>query len=431
MGKFDGKKLLVLGTSAGSVEIVKYAQSEGAYVIVTDYLPVEKSAAKQCADEIAMVSTIDVDGIFELALQKKIDGIFCGVSEANLLAMREVAERLKLPCYFTKEQWDLCQDKEQFKKLCEQFEIPVPKDYTNAIENGKIRTECIQFPIIVKPVDSCAGKGITICYNEDELENAYQYALHCSPSKNVLLEEYVIGEEFSVTYTIKEGKVSVSCSKDKLFTEDYFPVFSQFDLFIMPSKYLKKYMEKVHGKVEKLFNYIGSQYGSVTLQGVVKDGEFRFFEMCYRINGGSDYRHIEKENGINYLHMMVDYALNGQAHDFDLSKDTPFFSKYFVTFIVYAHGGIIGKMEGLEEVKLLPNIITAEYLRDVGDEIVDNKTLMQRVFRAYIANDNMENVKRTIEKIQEVIKVEDIHGNNMLYKAFDTSRLNGYGEINR
>ena len=46
MGKFNKKTLLVLGTSVGSVEIVKYARNEGAYVIVTDYLPLEKSEAK-------------------------------------------------------------------------------------------------------------------------------------------------------------------------------------------------------------------------------------------------------------------------------------------------------------------------------------------------------------------------------------------------
>ena len=46
MGKLDGKRLLMLGSSRGSVEMVKYAKSQGAYVLVTDYLPTEKSAAK-------------------------------------------------------------------------------------------------------------------------------------------------------------------------------------------------------------------------------------------------------------------------------------------------------------------------------------------------------------------------------------------------
>lgn len=423
MKKFEGKKLLVLGTSVGSVEIVQYAKLQGAYVIVTDYLPEEKSEAKKYADQCEMISTTDVKGLCDFAKKEKIDGVFCGVSEGNLLSVRKIATELNLPCYFTDVQWELCQNKNQFKKVCEKFGIPTPKDFSFAISNGKIDMEKIEFPVIIKPVDSCAGKGITICYNEEQLLNAYQYALDCSPSKTVLIEEYVVGDEFSVTYTIKDSKVSVSCSKDKLFTEDYFPVFSQFDALVMPSKHLKKYMDELHEKVEQLFKYIGTEYASVLLQGVVRDGEFKFFEMCYRINGGSDYRHIERENGINYLHMMVDYALTGKADSFDLSKDNPFFSKSFVTFIVYAHKGVIGKLEGIEKALLLPNVISAEWLRDVGDEIIDNKTLMQRVFRAYIASENIEGIKDTIREIQSNLVIEDVNGNDMRYKSFDVTRL--------
>ena len=428
MKKFEGKKLLLLGTSAGSVEMVNYAKSEGAYVIVTDYLPTEKSAAKQCADQQEMISTTDIEALCNLAKKENIDGVFCGVSEMNLLSVRKIATELNLYCYFTDEQWELCQNKEKFKKLCNQFGVPTPKDYSFAISNGEIDMKSIEFPIIVKPVDSCAGKGITICYDETQLSKAFQYALSCSESKTVLIEEYVVGDEFSVTYTIKDSQVSVSCSKDKLFTEDYHPVFSQFDVFIMPSKHLESYMKNIHKNVEKLFEHIGTEYGSVTLQGVVKNGEFKFFEMCYRINGGSDYRHIEKENGINYLHMMVDYALTGKADDFDLSKDNPFFSKHFLTFIVYAHAGVIGRLEGIETVKKLPGVISAEWLRDVGDEIIDNKTLMQRVFRAYIANSDIESIKETIKEIQRSLKIEDVDGNDMRYKPFNVERLNGYGE---
>ena len=49
--KFANKKLLILGGKPiGSCEIVEYAKSEGAYVIVTDYLSKNMSAAKRIAD---------------------------------------------------------------------------------------------------------------------------------------------------------------------------------------------------------------------------------------------------------------------------------------------------------------------------------------------------------------------------------------------
>ena len=45
------KKLLLLGSNTGSLEIAQYVRSRGDYLIVTDYYPKEKSPAKQIADE--------------------------------------------------------------------------------------------------------------------------------------------------------------------------------------------------------------------------------------------------------------------------------------------------------------------------------------------------------------------------------------------
>lgn len=45
------KKLLMLGTSKASCEMIEYAKSQGIYTIVTDYLTPEKSKAKLIADE--------------------------------------------------------------------------------------------------------------------------------------------------------------------------------------------------------------------------------------------------------------------------------------------------------------------------------------------------------------------------------------------
>ena len=54
------KKLLLLGSNTGSLEIAQYVRSRGDYLIVTDYYPKEKSPAKQIADETWDISTTDI-----------------------------------------------------------------------------------------------------------------------------------------------------------------------------------------------------------------------------------------------------------------------------------------------------------------------------------------------------------------------------------
>lgn len=40
MGNFDGKKLLLLGSNVGTLDIIRYAKENGAYAIVADNLPI-------------------------------------------------------------------------------------------------------------------------------------------------------------------------------------------------------------------------------------------------------------------------------------------------------------------------------------------------------------------------------------------------------
>ena len=148
MGKFDGKNLLILGTSVGSVEIVKYAKSEGAYVIVTDYLPIEQSEAKRYADETAMISTLDVDALYEFAKDKHVDGIFSGVSENNLLSVCEVTSRLGLPCYFTKEQWNLVENKVNFKTLCIKITFLLQNNSISMICHQHMNLKSLNFQLL-------------------------------------------------------------------------------------------------------------------------------------------------------------------------------------------------------------------------------------------------------------------------------------------
>ena len=72
MNTLKGKRLLILGGSRISCEIVKRAQEMGIYVMVTDWYPIEKSPAKQIADEAFLVSTADVDAVVQLIKDKKL-----------------------------------------------------------------------------------------------------------------------------------------------------------------------------------------------------------------------------------------------------------------------------------------------------------------------------------------------------------------------
>ena len=53
----------MLGTSTGSVQIVKYAKAAGIYTVVTDFFPVEKSEAKKYNTEESRLNYLSNQGV--------------------------------------------------------------------------------------------------------------------------------------------------------------------------------------------------------------------------------------------------------------------------------------------------------------------------------------------------------------------------------
>lgn len=411
----QGKRLLFLGAVRPLCEAVQVARTMGIYTIVIDYLP--NSPAKAYADKACLVSTTDVEAVVELCKQERVDGIFTGFTDSMLPYARKICDRLGLPFYASQDQIRMSLDKRYFKAKCLEFGVPVPGNYS--VEN----LDEIEFPVIVKPVDSSGGRGIRVCNNRQELETAYAYAMQISPGKNVLIEEYVTGDEITATYTMKDGEVSLSCLKDKLLSHDHPNITSQGDVLMCPSSYLQRFVEEVDPHIHRFLKGMGATDGTVFFQGVANRDKFALFELGYRVNGACDYRHVAAENKINFLEMMIAHALTGKMGGYELSQDNPFFSKYILTFNIWAHGGTIGAMSGLEQVLQLEHVVTAEYLHVPGDTLKDDNTLSQRAFRALISAKKVDQITDVIRKIQTLVKVTDTEGRNMCYSPFDTGRL--------
>ena len=422
--KFTGKKLLILGSSLGATSMVKYARDNDCYVIVTDYLPKNQSPAKQIADESIDISTQDFDALEKFARKRNIDGIFCGVSELNLLAVRELCNRLNLPCYFTNEQWQLCQQKRKFKHLCLENNVPTPIEYL-IDPNTLLGIKTIKYPVIVKPVDGSAAKGITICRNEKDLISAIPYALSESNSHEIIVEEYVVGTEFTAVYTIADGNIVLSCLRDRFPTLDHANVTAQFDASISPSLYYQRYMESVHPYIINLLKSIKMNNGCVFFQGIVNKKRIVVFVCGLRMNALLDFYNISAATGENYMEMLINFALTGNmgssTKDYDNKN-----AGYWCIFNMSCHEGKIALLAGNELCMALPNVVYCQFLLPVGKEVIETNSMAQSVFRAFINAPSLEELQNTITCIQKYINVCDSYGNSMLFLPFDINRLNNY-----
>lgn len=416
-----GKKLLILGGKpAGTPDIVRIAQRLGVYTIVTDNLAPECSPAKLIADEVWDISTADVDTLSRKAKEHGVDGVFFGVHEFNLMRAKEICEQCGFPFYATDEQLLLNFDKEYFKKMCRNAGICVPASYDAASEES---LSSVVYPVIVKPRDGSGGRGITICHDRSELDAAISFAYEYSASKQAVIEEYVVGREITAVYTLKDGEISLSCFRDRYPTEEKELVTAQYDLSLIPSRYTKLFLDIAHPNFVQLFKNVKAQNGCVFFQGIANENKITFFECGYRPNALCDYHNIVQLNGINYLEMMIVYALTGRMDPYELSMDNPMPDSYSGIFNLTARAGVIARLEGVETVRELEHVISADYLHVVGDRITDNTALSQSVFRAHIFGKTREELEDVIHSIQKLVIVEDEQGSSMLFRPFDTGRL--------
>ena len=186
-----GKKLLVLGGTAASLDVVKQARLLGVYTIVTDDQPTEKRVSKQIADETAMVSTTDIEGLTALVRERRIDGVFCGPSEFNIQNMIKLCEAASLRCYASSEIWERCGNKDVFKQYCRKFGVDCTPEYEVDENTAKEVLQTLEYPLIVKPVDGSSSAGITTCSDWTMVPAACVKARKASKRGKIIVEKFI------------------------------------------------------------------------------------------------------------------------------------------------------------------------------------------------------------------------------------------------
>lgn len=427
MERFHNKVLLVLGTNVGSIDIVKYARANGAYVIVTDNLPPALSPAKGYANEYADISTADIEALKKLIIEKKVSGVLAGVSEFNLLKAMELCDYFNFPFYCNRHQWELIEHKDMFRQLCINFGVPCPKTYYIGNHLTLDIIKGIKFPVILKPVDCGASVGVSICNTRKELTCAEQCAIKESSEGKIIVEEFFEGIEFTAHYTISNGKATLSCIDNR------YPVavnsgnvttipIARF----YPSSLLNEYLDQVNDSMIRLCESINLNTGVIFIQGLYnkRRNKFAIFEAGLRCAGEAPYRIIEKINGNNFMNSIVDYALLGKSDSINPTKEDPTMKgKICGVVSLVSKGGIVGKISGIEDVmKHLKSVYDYECRYAVGSKVPNGNTLRQIMIRFVLINDTTQKMIEDIKYINNHVAVLDNDGHNMCM-YFDPQRL--------
>ena len=421
-----GKKLLVLGGTSATTDLVRLAKSMGVYTIVADYLPTGPS--KEIADASVCISTTDYEGLIALIQAEKVDGVFCGPSEFNIRNLIRLCAQAKLPCYTTMDIWDRCANKDEFKQFCMNFDVDCPRRYNVDHTSSEEALDAIDYPVIVKPVDGNSSHGITVCMDKSTMRDACRHALDNSTCKRIIVEKYIDngGELFGARYIIRDGEAFPYLLIDTYVADpiERKSLISHFTF--TPSKYSDYYMQNMDAQVRKLLKGMGIQNGTAFFQALPYNGKIYFHEMGYRLSGGMLFKFTEPLMGVNDMKMMIRYALGGPICTPEEEKllDVTCGGKFGAQLMIPLSVGTIASVEGLEQAKAIACVKDFIQYHHVGSTITDSHigTLGQHFGRFTLIADSAEELYAAVDTINSLLFVRDPEGNTLNSLTFDLSR---------
>ena len=415
----SGKKLLVLGGSATSVEIIEAARNLGVYTIVTDWYDTKRSPAKLVADEYWDISILDYDTLCKEIARHGVNGILTGFTDSYLLPYQRLCELTGLPCYATKEVFELTMDKARFKQLCRENDIPVIPEYTLETFDPQLISE--DNKVIVKPVDNSGSRGVILCERPEQFQDCLQFALSYSEKKEVVIEKYMEMDSISLSYTIQDGEVSLSTTDDRL-VHKAANGSSVTRIGIYPSKYTDLYFREIDGKMRAMYKKAGLRNGVLAVQFFVEDGHFYVMEMGHRLSGGQHYTYTLKENGISALDCLIHFALTGRMADYSIAeKENACFKHVYCHLFLLGKEAKIARVSGFDYLQSMPECMGVSLMKNVGDKIGPDGTAAQKVVGMHMALGSREDLPVVLEKVYEHFHMYDEQGNELILKITDLS----------
>lgn len=411
---FTGKKLLILGGGATSKDIVNAAKRLGVYTIVTDWYDTNRSPAKLIADEYWNEEIFKPDLLAQLIKKHHIDGVITGFTDSYLLQYQRLCELSGLPCYATKEVFEITLDKALFKKLCMENDVPVIPQYN--VADFDPTTISNTNKIIIKPVDNSGSRGVIVCKTSEDFQRCLDFALSYSQKKEVIIEKYMDMDSWAASYTIQDGEISLSTLNDRLEHKSS-ETAAITTAGIYPSKYLDLYLEKMDEKMKRMYKAMGVTNGVLSVQGFVDGQNFYVMEMGYRLTGGQHYIFSKYENGISALDQLIHFALTGRMADFKIAeKDNPRFKDLCLNLCILGKSDKIARIEGQEYVEHLPEVIHSAFLKQIGDQIGMDGTTSQKIANLHLVLKNRDDLDRVICDIQDKFHVYNDSSEDLVLK---------------
>lgn len=406
----DQKRIMIIGGRWSPEPFVQAAKQLNCWVLTTHYDPHLKNILG--ADEVYFVHPRNLVILFDLFIKHQINAVVHDGDDNALIAAGILCKKFDLPGP-QQSSVAFSTNKGGLRTFCDRLKIPQPKFFIGTtirdLRNGIDHIG--GFPVVIKPIDSQWGQGITKIENETEIHDALTNALEHSIAERFIVEKFVEGtvvvvEGYSFTPT-NHTVLAVSSKrirdKKRLLTAE----------LVYPAESEEVLQNKAVVLHQKLIKALGYNFGFSHSEFVAGlNGEVLLLESANR--GAAFFissRILPALTEIKLLDFYIKSAIGISSREFPLNIPQQKVVALFSTF--QFKKGKIKKIIGLKDAQSLPGVLALDLFHREGEYIYDSQR------HGYMAI-TLETMRETRAREQEIRSLVSLtYQNNFLRTVKD------------
>lgn len=283
------KSIIMVCGGVQEAAAVPRLKALGYRVIVIDRNP--QAAAFAEADIAVNLDARDVQSLIAWVLLYKkelsIRGIFTLTNQAPTVALVAAATGLpSLPV----ETVMRCDNKLLMKQIFRACDLPTAEfAQVSSVEEARVAYEHLSTgTAYLKAADGFGGKGVRLVRTDRELESAYASIAGFSKFPLLILEESVSGIHIDAQGIIHGGRFHRAGAADSYFSnaEEEFKTYNPVEVLnVSPPQHPPEVLDAVYDLLEVAAQKLGVDWGAVSGDFILSDGELKIVEIAPRLHG--------------------------------------------------------------------------------------------------------------------------------------------------
>lgn len=400
------KTIMVVAGGTWQVPLIKRIKEMGYRVVNTNLY--SDSPGFQYADQVGVMDVLDKESNLKFARENQVDAVLTEQSDIAVPTVAYVAE--KMGCHsIGRDMAELFTNKYKMREFCQKNNFSFPEYcLCENVEQAVKFFQNLGTDVIIKPLDSQSSRGVFTIRTEEEMRSMYPIAERYTNKGNyVLAERYIRGTEFTVDGLILSGRHHTLAISEKSHFEYNPNIASKLFFTYQNEKFDYDCLRDINNAI---IDKSGLKNALTHAEYKFEEGKFYLIEMAARGGGtriASDV--VPYVSGVdNYKYLIeASIGVQKQIQEEELNVQEEYKERCAVlSFLdIESNGKRIEKIEGIEKIRAIPEVVAFETEFSEGDIIEQAQDDRSRVGFYIICAESRERLEEITEMIKRTFKI--------------------------